>query len=730
MSMQTLLFRFPMAPLPDHIGKFEQLFHNIFYLLKNNGNQQQAVACEIVSIHNKLNFYITGPTDYAGVLKNMIFSVFPDAEVSAVKQFLDLEHMPDHAVAYYMDLAATEQYSLRTYKATAPNDPLSPFINSLSSIPANQGAILQMVLQPLDEDVDAGSSGLFYGEAKRSGESLEIPKFNAVMRLAYFFPADGVEQSKLALNDIERSFHEFTAEKNRIVFNLESNVQGFLKDLLTRKSAKRSILTQEEVASLFHIPDAGLKLPAINWILSKRAQPPFNLPTPHTATKDQATFFGTTNFRGQNTTFGILRQDRRRHLYIVGKSGSGKSKLLETLIVDDILNDQGVCVMDPHGDLIQNILQYIPERKMKDVIYFNVSDLDWPIAFNPLENVSLDMKQQVTQGLIEVFEKFFGGDWSPKIEHVFRYTTLAMLDYPNSTIVGMMKMLTNRKFRQKVIPEIKDSVVKHFWANEFSSWSEKFDNEAILPLVNKLGQFLSNHLIRNIVAQPKNKFSFDDIMNNKKVLLIELSKGRLGEENAALLGAMMITKIYQTAMARAKLPEAERKDFYLYIDEFQNFATETFENILSESRKYRLLLTISHQYLQQVPQEIKGTVFGNIGSIIAMRVGADDGAYLANEFTPVFNTEDFINLGVREMLIKMSVEGQTTQPFSARTVDVPPPLKPNFAREIIEYNHQNYATSLADIEILMSQLYSDEENTNQVGTSGAPATETFEAPIV
>ena len=205
-----------------------------------------------------------------------------------------------------------------------------------------------------------------------------------------------------------------------------------------------------------------------------------------------------------------------------------------------------------------------------------------------------------------------------------------MLDYPDSTIVGMMKMLTNRKFRQKVIPEIKDSVVKHFWANEFSSWSEKFDNEAILPLVNKLGQFLSNHLIRNIVAQPKNKFSFDDIMNNKKVLLIELSKGRLGEENAALLGAMMITKIYQTAMARAKLPEEQRKEFYLYIDEFQNFATETFENILSESRKYRLLLTISHQYLAQVPDRIKGTVFGNIGSSIPMRVGAGDRSYFSH----------------------------------------------------------------------------------------------------
>lgn len=726
MDQQTLLIRFPLAPIPDHIGKFEQLFHNIYYLLKNDKDRSASVACEVVSIHNKLNFYITTPKYNAGVVKNMIFSVFPDAEVTEAKRFLDIEHMPDHAISYYLDLAQAGQYSLRTYKSTAPNDPLSPFINSLSSIPPSHGAIMQIVLNPLDEDLETASSGLFYGEAKRSGESVEIPKFKSIIRFAYFFPADSQAVGQAALSEIERSFHEFAAEKNHIIFTAEPSTQTFMQDLFKRTSQNRTVLSQEEVASLFHIPDALLKLPAINWILSKRAQPPFNLPTPHTTSAKDATFFGMTNFRGLNTEFGIKREDRRRHLYVVGKSGSGKSKLLETLIIDDILSDQGVCVMDPHGDLIQDILQYIPERKVKDVIYFNVSDLDWPIAFNPLENVSLDMKQQVTQGLIEVFEKFFGGDWSPKIEHVFRYTTLAMLDYPDATIVGMMKMLTNRKFRQKVIPEIKDSVVKHFWANEFSSWSEKFDNEAILPLVNKLGQFLSNHLIRNIVAQPKNKFSFDDIMNNKKILLIELSKGRLGEENAALLGAMIITKIYQTAMERAKLPESERKEFYLYIDEFQNFATETFENILSESRKYRLLLTISHQYLQQVPAEIKGTVFGNIGSIIAMRVGADDGAYLSNEFTPIFGTEDFINLGVREMLIKMSVEGQTTQPFSARTTSVPPPLQPNFVQQIIDHNRKSYATSLAEIDVLMSQLYSDEENTNQVGGKE----ETFEAPIV
>lgn len=730
MELQTLLIRFPLSPIDDHIGKFERLFHNFFYLLKQERSTDQTIACEIVSIKNRLNFYITTSAIQANTIKNMLYSVFPDAEVTSVERFLDIEQMPDHALAYYLDLAQTEQYSLRTYRSTAPNDPLSSFINTVSSISPAHGMIFQIVLSPLDEDLEGSSSGLFYGEAKRSGESIEIPKFNSVVRLMCFYPDNDLGLATTTVNEIQRTFHEFSAEKNRIVFNEDKQLQPFAQNLFQRRVEKRVVLTQEEIASLFHIPDPGLKMPAINWILSKRAQPPFNLPTPYNTPATDATFFGETNFRGTKTTFGIRRDDRRRHLYIVGKSGSGKSKLLETLIIDDIKSGQGVCVMDPHGDLIQDILQYIPEEKKEDVIYFNIGDMDWPIAFNPLENVSLDMKQQVTQGLIEVFEKFFGGDWSPKIEHVFRYTTLAMLDYPDSTIVGMMKMLTNRKFRQKVIPEIKDSVVKHFWANEFSSWSEKFDNEAILPLVNKLGQFLSNHLIRNIVAQPSNKFSFDDIMNQRKVLLIELSKGRLGEENAALLGAMMITKIYQTAMARAKLPERERKDFYLYIDEFQNFATETFENILSESRKYRLLLTISHQYLAQVPADIKSTVFGNIGSIIAMRVGADDGAYLANEFTPIFGTEDFINLGVREMLIKMSIEGQTTQPFSATTTSIPPIPEPNYANIIIDHSRQRFATPISEIEKLMAQLYSDEENTNQVGGANGAAEATFEAPIV
>lgn len=725
-NYKVLLIKFPLVSIADHIEKFEKLFHSLYYLLLQEKEPNNFLSCEIVTIKNKINFYLTLANSEAEAAMNIIFGLFPEIDVYKKENFINIESISSHALGYNISMLENEMFSLRTYKQSSPHDPLSAFLNMLATVPAQNSIFYQIVFKPAGEEMASENSGLFYAETKRSSESVDQPKVSASMRLLYFF-AEGKKNEALAkMEDIRRSFDLYSTEKNKLLFKLVENTQNIVSDFFHRKINNDLILTREELASLYHIPDPALRMPAIDWILSKRAQPPFNLPNPYTTNPNDATFFGLTNFRGIQTKFGILREDRRRHLYVVGKSGVGKSKLLETLIINDIKQGKGVCVMDPHGDLIQDLIQYVPQHKVKDIVYFNVSDYEHPIAFNPLENVSIDMKQQVTQGLIEVFKKFFGGDWSPKIEHVFRYTTLAMLDYPNSTIVAMMKMLTNRKFRQKVIPEIKDSVVKHFWANEFSSWSEKFDNEAILPLVNKLGQFLSNHLIRNIVVQPNNTFDFDDIMNNQKILFIELSKGRLGEENSALLGAMLITKIYQTAMARAKLPEAQRKEFYLYIDEFQNFATDTFENILSESRKYRLLLTISHQYLAQVPDRVKGTVFGNMGSIIAMRVGADDGAYLANEFTPIFSTEDFINLGVREMLIKMSVGGQTSPPFSATTIDVPPPPKPNFAQEIIKYNHDKYTKKLSEIDAIMAQVYSDEENTNPISKQE----ENFDAPIV
>ncbi|OGY81433.1 MAG: hypothetical protein A3F54_01970 [Candidatus Kerfeldbacteria bacterium RIFCSPHIGHO2_12_FULL_48_17] len=428
-----------------------------------------------------------------------------------------------------------------------------------------------------------------------------------------------------------------------------------------------------------------------------------DLPSFKNTAKGDISVFGETNFRGQKVEFGIKREDRRRHLYVVGKSGSGKSKLLEKLIIDDIKAGKGVGVIDPHGDLVQAVLHEIPPERYEDVVYFSPSDLDFPIAFNPVSNVEREFKQQITQGLIEIFEKFFGADWSPKIEHVFRFTILALLDYPKATMMGMQKMLTDREYRQKVINEIQDHVVKKFWANEFSGWSEKFDNEAIVPLVNKIGQFLSNEMVRNIVSQAKNKVDFDDIMNNEKILLVELSKGKLGEENSSLLGSLLITKIEQTGMKRAFLEQSKRKDFYLYVDEFQNFATQTFDNILSEARKYRLDLTISHQYLGQLLPSTKQTVFGNVGSIVTLRMGADDAEYISKEFAPRFTGYDIMNLGVREMYLKMSIDGQVTPAFSARTVSVnDPDFASGHKEKAIAASRRKYATPIAEVEAELS----------------------------
>src|SRR3989344_2064909 len=406
------------------------------------------------------------------------------------------------------------------------------------------------------------------------------------------------------------------------------------------------------------------------------APPPPDLPVYQRIDPKDVCFFGRTNYvaalEEKRFIFGIKRSDRRRHMYVVGKSGVGKSKLLELLARQDIAYGHGLCLIDPHGDVIQDILDFIPENRTKDVILIDPSDTKFPVSFNPLQNVHPEMKHQLTQGLIEVMEKQFGANWTPRLEHVFRFTCLALLDYPYATMRGMISMLTDREYRQKVVDYITDDMVKRFWAVEFADWSEKFDTEAIIPLVNKLGQFLSDPLLRNIFAQKGNKVDLEDIMNNRKILLINLSKGKLGEENSSFFGSMFITKIKQAGMARASLPEKERTDFYLYVDEFHNLVTNTFENLFSEARKYGLCLVVAHQYLYQLMPAVQATVLGNSVTIAIFRVGGEDAKKLESEMTPVFKAKDMINLGMQEFYIKMTIDGNTYDPFSAETLKVMP----------------------------------------------------------
>ncbi len=443
----------------------------------------------------------------------------------------------------------------------------------------------------------------------------------------------------------------------------------------------------------------------------KYAPPPPELPVYGRVNAAEASFIGRTNYvaalEEKKFIFGIKRIDRRRHLYIVGKSGVGKSKLLELLIRQDIAYGHGVCLMDPHGDVIDAVMDFIPEQRIDDVVIIDPTDVNYPTSFNPLANVDPMFKHQLAQGLIEVMKKQFGANWTPRLEHVFRFSVLALLDYPHATMRGMISMLTDRNYRQKVVEYIEDDMVRRFWAIEFADWSEKFDTDAIIPLVNKLGQFLSDPLLRNIFGQKENKIDLEKLMNEKKIIFINLSKGRLGEENSSFLGSMFITKIKQAGMARASLPEEDRRDFYLYVDEFHNLVTDTFENILSEARKYALCLTVAHQYMGQLPPRVQAAVLGNIGSIIIFRVGGEDAVKLKPEMAPVFDVKDMINLATQEFYIKMTIDGEAYDPFSAETLKVMPPAHPSYRKEIMEQSRKNY-TITADAA---KQLILEEEAT-------------------
>jgi CxxC-x17-CxxC domain-containing protein len=415
------------------------------------------------------------------------------------------------------------------------------------------------------------------------------------------------------------------------------------------------------------------------------------------------TYFGRTNFRNSNAIFGIKRKDRRQHMYILGKSGTGKSVLLSNLIAQNIQNGEGVCVVDPHGETVEEILHLIPDHRVKDVIYFNPADTEFHIGFNVIQLDDPKYKHLVASGLMGIFTKIWANAWSSRMEYILNNAILALLDTPGTTLLGIPRLLVDKDYRQMIIGNLKDPVVKAFWVHEYEQWRDQFRNEAIAPIQNKVGQFLSTSIIRNVVGQPKSTIDIFKIMNEGKIFLVNVSKGRIGEDNSALLGGMIITKIQLAAMERVRIPEEERKDFYLYVDEFQNFATESFANILSEARKYRLNLTIAHQYTAQlregVSTVVRDAVFGNVGTMIVFRVGGDDAEFLEKEFEPEFTALDLVNLPNFHIYVKLMIDGVTSRPFSATTL---PPIKVDLSKgvkdKIIESSRKLYTRPRKEVE--------------------------------
>ncbi len=393
---------------------------------------------------------------------------------------------------------------------------------------------------------------------------------------------------------------------------------------------------------------------------------------------NKITYFAATNSRGKETPFGIKRKDRARHMYVIGKTGMGKSTLLENMAIQDIRNGEGMAFIDPHGSTADRIMEYVPEHRIKDVLYFAPFDMDYPVAFNVMEDVGYDKRHLVVSGLLSAFRKIWVDAWSARMEYILSNVLLALLEYDGSTLLDVNRMLVNKAFRKKVVENIKDPTVRAFWVEEFANYTDRYTQDATPAIQNKVGQFTSNPLIRNIVGQPKSSFDIRQMMDDKKILIINLSKGRVGEVNATLLGSMLVTKIYLAAMSRADVPAqtlATLPNFYFYVDEFQNFANESFSDILSEARKYKLNLIIAHQYIEQMEEEVRDAVFGNVGTTVAFRVGPFDAEVLETIFEPQFTQTDLVNLGFAQIYLTLMIDGVGSPPFSATTLppfDLPP----------------------------------------------------------
>ena len=524
-------------------------------------------------------------------------------------------------------------------------------------------------------DIDDATSRSHERETGTAAAMDKVVKllYESNIRIMYLQKEPNKEIARVKLKEMASSFKQFNVPQIN-GFHIRSYIKGkeALKRYKYRYIGDPFVMNIEELATVYHLPNKYVATPNIYWVKSRKLEPPTDLPFPRGDNAEDITILGNTNFRGIKKTFGIKSIDRRRHVYIIGKTGMGKTTLLENMIYSDIQSGKGVGVIDPHGDLAENVLSFIPSNRTNDVIVFDPSDRDFPIAFNMLESKDPALNTIIASGLVGIFKKIYAHSWGPRLEHILRNTILSLLSYPNTTMLGITRILQDRDFRRRVVRKIDDPIVKAFWEKEFEVMQDRMRTEAISPILNKVGQFLASPIIRNIVGQPKSTVDLRFAMDRGKIIIVNLSKGKLGEDNSMLLGSMLITKFQIDAMSRADIPEKDRKDFYLYVDEFQNFATDSFATILSEARKYKLNLTMANQYIAQMPEEVRDAVFGNVGSTLAFQVGFDDAEYLSSQFGEEALPADLVSLSKYTAYTKLLIDGMPSKTFSLDTL--PPPI--------------------------------------------------------
>jgi len=744
-----VLCRLLIPKLNEKTPAAAELFFAALHGVYATGSKIQPVmSFEIVSINNFIQFYFDVPKYLKEFVEGQMYAQYPNVEIDVAEDYTGKTSDNKQVIGAELLTTKEDVYPIKTFESFEA-DPMSGITSILSQLGQNEELWIQIIISPVNDiwqrksisHVNAikagrnpgesviksllrgawGSAPTITGEKSATGGVADI---SGPMQMAL----KGIEekctklgfQTKIRVISAsadsnaanQRLAGVIGAFKQYNTTNMNGFVQGqsFAGSSIVEQYKKRTlgfkpyVLNTAELASIFHLPGETVVTPSMTYAGSRKGEPPLNLPIIGEAEEgDQGmSVLGKTNFRGAERKFGIKVSDRALHMYAIGKTGTGKSTLLKNMIIDDIHKGRGVAVVDPHGDLVADVIDHVPENRMQDVIYFSPADRDFPVGFNLFENVDPEYKNIVASGIVGVFKKIFGESWGPRLEYILRNVVLGLLDYPGATLLQVLKVLNDTKFRRSVVEKISDPIIKDFFINEFERYDQKFRTEAVAPIQNKVGQFLSSTVVRNIVGQPSNSINVRQAMDESKILLIDLSIGKIGEDNSALLGSLMITKIQMAAMSRAEMLRENRTPFYLYVDEFQNFATDSFAVILSEARKYGLSLMVTNQYIAQMPENVASAVFGNVGTLVTFRVGAGDAEFLNKEFVPVFEPGDLVNLDNYAIYLKMAINGVTSAPFSAKTVlSVYEPT--NLTEKIIEQSRIKYSKPREEVEAQIAE---------------------------
>ena len=668
------------------IDAAEQLFSTFSSIRKSTGklfgrfSAQPHIGFEIVALHESIRFLISCHSTHRDLIEKQINGAYPDAEIKEVSEY-NIFSESNQTAFTSLKLKNQDFYPIKTYK-DLPTDPLSSLTSALAKMQPGEGAVVQLLISPAGNDwKDAGKAWLKKEKDPGTAEKPKPPPdakqieavegklsrlgFGAVIRIVV--SSTSKDSAKAHLSNIRSGFEQFVGPYNSLTSAKIRSEKGFMTDFIYRympKFSKTCVLTPDELASIFHFPNKSIETPHISWLSAKRAPAPEKIPT-------SGLYLGRSVFRGVERQVYLGEDDRRRHMYIVGRTGTGKTEFLKSLMIQDIHAGKGLAFIDPHGDAAEEILSLIPPNRAEDVIYFDPSDSERPFGINMLEAYNEEQKHFVVANIIGLMYKLFDpnktGIIGPRFEHGVRNAMLTAMSKPSSTFVEVMRIMTDASFVRELLPLVQDPVVRRYWTDQIAQTTDFHKSEVLDYTVSKFGRFVTNKMMRNIIGQSSSSFDLRRVMDEGKILIINLSKGKITEENSNFLGLILVPKILAAAMSRSDIPEEKRRDFYLYVDEFQSFATDTFADILSEARKYKLNLIVANQFIGQVPEEIKNAVFGNVGTIISFRVGVTDANYLQHEFTPVFNETDLINVERFHAYAKTIVRNEPVPPFSLDT---------------------------------------------------------------